>query len=371
MTHFTTPKLIARSALAVMIAASISVPALAADSGPVLTIENFVGTITTVTGDRLVVQNQDNAQDTRFAQDGADLFIDGGIKKPDGKKCSSYYANYNWSWGKKKERSGTWGGYKDLEDYPALTLTVPKGTQLVIRNAIPFAKFGDLGGVDATMDHCGKVTAGNISGPAIITLQGSGDFIAGNTKDAQIILRGSGDVALGDVGDIDANLVGSGDIKFGQARAARLSLTGSGDIVGQSVASADLSLTGSGDIDIENVENGLTARLQGSGDLEIGQTSGPVDASAAGSGDIYIDGVNGRVDLVSNGSSNIAIDGGVAIPLYAKVSGSGEIDFDGRAQGADLKASGSGDIYIHEASGDIRRSESGSGDIDIDHHSDH
>lgn len=332
------------------IGAALIAPAAYADSGPDLIIENFVGTVkvTSNNAGKIIITDSQNDADVSYEDTGRNLRIDGNIRKPDGNKCVGYYGRYSWSWNKKKETSGEFGGYKDLKTYPTYEISVPAGTHVKIENAILFGSFPDVGSVDADIDHCGNVRFGDISGEANVRLNGSGDFVAGNAGNVKAILNGSGDVTFETVGNLTAALRGSGDIDAGNTR------------------SADLTLKGSGDIHIGSVDGTLDIALQGSGDVSAQDVSGAVDIQTSGSGDVEIGDVSAAVNLSSRGSSNIDVDGGTASPLTAKVSGSGTIEFDGYAKDAFLTASGSGDIYVAKASGQIRRTESGSGDIDID-----
>ncbi|WP_017931564.1 GIN domain-containing protein [Robiginitomaculum antarcticum] len=317
-----------------------------AEDGPELVIENFVGTVTLITDNTapLSVASVTNKKDMTQHNDGENLVIDGGIRKPDGDKCKGYYGN--WSWSKKK--SGTIGGYEDIEDYPKLTISAPSNTILVVRNSIPFIETGDLGGANVEVQACGKINMGDLDGDLRVELSGSGDIMAGNVHDADLNLRGSGDVSIKNARDLRADLSGSGDIVTGN------------------VANADISLRGSGDIELEDVTGKLNLSLRGSGDVSVGNVSGGAEASMRGSGDIEIDSISGPTRLESSGSGDIEVDDGDTDMLYISSSGSSTIEYGGTAKDADLRATGAADIYVHHVTGSVDQRESGSADIDID-----
>lgn len=328
-----------------LLASIFALPA-AADQRPELVIEDFVGTITlkTAANSSLEVTSLENNDDLTQEAEGDRLIINGGIAKPDSKKCKGYYGS--WSWNERK--SETFGGYEDLEDYPKLTITAPSDTVLVIRNSIPFIESGDLGGADLEIQACGKVNMGDISGDIRVELSGSGDVTAGDVENAELNLRGSGDVSIDNAQAVTANL------------------TGSGDIVTGNMTRADLSLRGSGDVEFEDVSGAVNATLTGSGDINGGDIDGGVEAILRGSGDIELGDVTGPTRLESRGSGDIVVDGGSTEMLYIESSGSSTISYGGTAQNAELTASGSSDIYVERVKGVADMRESGSSDIEID-----
>lgn len=333
---------------AAMVAAAILAPAAFANGDKTLVIENFVGRIDIQTEESasLDVREQGNAGSVSYEETGNGLNIDGGIMKPDSKKCVGYYGRFSWKTDK-SERKGEFGGYRDLEDFPKLLVTAPDDVTLVIRNSIVFGTAGNLGAVDIEDRHCSKFTMGNVDGPLNLSISGSGDYSGG------------------DVGDADVSVRGSGDADFGDARRVDVGISGSGDVTFENVGPANIELSGSGDIELGTVQGSIVVAIRGSGDVDVGDVSGGADLKSSGSSDIEIDSINGPLSITSRGSSTIEIDGGNAPTAEISVSGSGTVNFEGTANMADLSASGSGDIYIDEVTGETKSRESGSGDIHI------
>ncbi len=328
------------------LAAALASPAFA--DGPELLIEDFVGTIKVVetSSSTIKVTREDNMKGVNLYEDGGSLKIDGGVEDPDGDKCKGYYGKYNIVWFK-KESSGELGGYEDLEDYPQLTIEAPKDTALVIRNSIPFMTAGDLGSVDADLDHCGKVNLGDIAGDVRANIRGSGDLTAGNIGNADISVRGSGDVEFNDAGHVEISISGSGDAEFENAQ------------------SAEISVSGSGDVEFEDIDGPLSVDSRGSGDFEAGNVNGDFVYDSRGSGDLDIDSVSGRISVDIRGSGDAHIDGGEASELRVSTTGSSDFSFGGTAQSADLYASGASDIYVAEVTGEVRQKERGAADITV------
>jgi len=344
MTKF---KTLTVSAAAIM-AAALLTPAAFANGDKTLVIENFVGRvdIQTEEGANLDVREQGNAGSVSYEETGKTLEIDGGIKKPDSKKCVGYYGKFSWK-SDKSERKGEFGGYRDLETFPKLLVTAPDDVTLVIRNSILFGTAGNLGAADIEDRHCSKFTMGDIDGALSLSISGSGDFTGGNVGDADVSVRGSGDADFGDARRVDIGISGSGDVTF------------------ENVGPASIELSGSGDIELGTVQGSIVVAVRGSGDVNTGDVYGGADLKSSGSSDIEIKSIDGPLSVISRGSSTIEIDGGTAPIAEISVSGSGTVNFEGTADMADLSASGSGDIYIDEVTGMTKSRESGSGDIHI------
>ncbi len=332
---------------AALLSSFIALPAYA---GPELIIEDFVGTINveTVSASKISITKDKNMKGVNLYQDGDSLKIDGGIEKPDGNDCKGYYGSYSISWFKKESR-GDLGGYKNLEDFPNLTVTAPKDATLIIRNSITFVTADNLGSADLKLVSCGKVNLGDLSG----------DLLAD--------IRGSGDLNLGDVGgSADIEIRGSGDVDMGNANELRLKVTGSGDVQAENVRSADVVVRGSGDVEIENVNGPLGIESSGSSDIDIGDVTGDFVYDGRGSGDLAISSVTGRASVDVAGSGDADIGGGKVSSLKVSASGASDFDFGGVADTADLYAAGASDIYVRKVTGEVRSKESGAADITID-----
>ena len=312
-----------------------------------LEIRDFIGTINWANGP-MSVEIEDNAGDTKLSGRKA-VIIDGGVDKIDGSDCKSNYGSFDIDWfGKKKE--GHFGGFKNLEDYPILNVTLPNDAEIVIRNSVVFSLGSpDVYDADLELRHCGKVSLGDVENTLALDSRGSADVSVGRTGQIAASLKGSGDLSAGDSGDVLINSHGSGDVELGNAASIEMSMHGSGDLEAEDVAGAvELSSHGSGDVDLNDVEGILIYSGHGSGDLDV--------SSVAGS----------QLYLKSHGSGDIDIGGGDVDTLKIIVRGSATVEFSGAAETANLSASGSGDIQVNRVNGRAEINTSGSGDVEID-----
>ena len=318
-------------------------------NGPELLIEDFVGTIkidNNSSGNISIIRDK-NMKGVILVEQGDSLKIDGGISNPDGNKCKGYYGVYNFALFK-KEKSGEFGGYEDLEDYPQITISIPKQAVLVIENSIAFITAEDLGAADLDLRYCGKVNLGNIAG------------------DLRADIRGSADLTAGDVGNVDVDIRGSGDLTVQNAGLVALSVAGSGDAEFDDVESADVRVSGSGDISFGNINGSLLAESRGSGDISSGNVAGDFVYEASGSSDLDVGDVMGsRISIDVSGSGDVNIDGGDVQTLKITASGASDIDYDGTAETADLVATGASDIYVNKVTGELRSKERGAADISV------
>jgi len=318
-------------------------------NGPELFIQDFVGTIKIENGssDNISILQDKNMSGVNLVERGDNLKIDGGIAKPDGNKCKGYYGSYSLGLFK-KETSREFGGYEDLEDYPQISVRVPKDAILVIDNSIAFVTGEELGGTDLDLRYCGKVNLGDISGELRADIRGSADLTARN------------------VGDVDVNIKGSGDLDVQNAGFVALSVAGSGDAEFDNVKSADVRVSGSGDISFGDINGSLLAESRGSGDIDAGNVAGDFIYDAGGSGDLDIGDVTGtRISIDVSGSGDVSIDGGDVQTLKITASGASEVDYDGTAETADLVATGASDIYVDKVTGEVRSKERGAADISV------
>lgn len=312
-----------------------------------LEIKNFIGTITWSNGP-MSVDAEKNKGDTKISG-GQSVTVDGGVDKIKGRDCKSSYGSFNIDWfGKTKE--GQFGGFENLEEYPALNITLPNDINVVLRNSVVFTDgTPDIAEADLELRHCGQVTLGDIENTLALDSRGSADVIVGQTGQIAANMKGSGDLTGGDSGNVMISSHGSGDVELGD------------------LASLEASLHGSGDLEADDVAGDVELSSHGSGDIELNDVNGSVEYSGHGSGDFEAASINGsRVYLKSHGSGDIDIGGGDVETLEIVVRGSATVDFSGEAETADLMASGSGDIYVNRVSGVADIKTSGSGDVDID-----
>ena len=319
----------------------------AAFAGDSLEIRDFIGSITW-SNSPMSVEIQENAGDTKITGR-SDMIVDGGFDEIDGSDCKSSYGSFDIEWfGKKKE--GRFGGYKNLEDFPVLNITVPSDTKLVIRNSIVFTMGApDVNEADIELRHCGDINLGDVENTLALDSRGSADVTVGRTGQIAANLKGSGDLTGGNTGDVLVKSHGSGDVELGNAASIEMNLHGSGDLEALDVGgSVKLTSHGSGDVELNDVEGSLTYSSHGSGDLEVASVNGS------------------QLYLKSHGSGDMDISGGNVDDLNVMVRGSGTVDYSGEAKTAKLSSNGSGDINVDRVNGEAEIKSSGSGDIEID-----
>lgn len=317
---------ISKTLLSAACLAALSTSAVA-KGAPVLKIENFIGTVDVITGDysEIKVTDADGAPVDRTE---SGVTIDGG-ETIDQVNCRQNKLSVDirigsWGW---KKRSG---GYKNLDEYPQITITAPDTTLVIIKDAVIFGEFGTIGSADLEIRSCG-------------------------------------DIQLADVtGDMDLKISGSGDVSMENAGPATVSVSGSGDFEGGDFASLDLSVSGSGDIEIEDVLGFADITTRGSGDVELGEVGGGLEYRGSGSANLEADSVTGNLYLKTSGSGDIDIDDGDVKTLTISASGSSNVEYDGESVDAETHASGSSDVYINRPSGSLQSSDGGSGDVHID-----
>ncbi|MFN7941917.1 MAG: DUF4097 family beta strand repeat-containing protein [Thermoanaerobaculia bacterium] len=176
-----------------------------------------------------------------------------------------------------------------------VTVTVPAGADLALRNVVGSVRGGDLVADLGIDTGSGDAKFGRLAGQIDVDT-GSGDVLIDAVDGSLKVDTGSGEVKIGEVAvdrlDVDT---GSGNVWIGKGRAddARLD-TGSGDITIQAVAVVDaVADTGSGDVRLAG-DLSRTRRLKvdtGSGDVEIAGGEGfefDLDTDL-GSGDVRVD----------------------------------------------------------------------------------
>lgn len=318
--------------------------------GPTLEITNFVGQI-------LVTQAPGNidvsgAESGTLSTGGDTTTIDGGMEFNNSNcrnvngKVSLSFGKSNWNWIK--------GGYKDLDEYPKLSITVPEGSNFVLRDSVIFGTLPDLANADMKLSSCGDLEMGDITGALNAQISGSGDLQTGDVKGrADIKISGSGDFEAGDVTDADISISGSGDANVG-------------DIILKDRSTAKIRVSGSGDIEAGRIRGNADVRVTGSGDAKLGEIDGDAIIESNGSGDITIDSVDGTtLSVRSNGSSDVKIESGDVTSIMVSTNGSSLADLDVRTVSASVKAGGASDVYIKDASGEREVSRRGSASVKI------
>ena len=309
--------------IAALSAALSSAPAFADDSQTLL-IKDFIGTVTITTGESFSLSGETDGINT-VRENG--LIIDGN-ETIDDSYCKSVNGNIELSIGKK-----SWfkriGGYKNLNEYPQLDITVPENTELKIRDSVIFGTGETFGSVDAHVKSCGDIKIGDVNGPLNLRVSGSSDFEAGHIGTASVKISGSGDVSLGDMKSAVLNVSGSGNLDGGNV-----------------IGAAKLTSTGSGNIDLGEINGDLVYEGRGSSNLSLERLDGRASVTMSGSGNVDID--DGEIpDLMISSRGSSAFDfGGTAGDAAVIVSGSGDVDIDDATGTRDVKSSGSAAVKI-------------------------
>ena len=288
--------------------ASADEPGSIATDGPRLVISDFVGTVIVEEGrsfDYSLDMKKGLVSEPQISQSNGNLIISGDDDVQI-RNCNS-----NWNGNKMTMQLKGDRRKHDLADFPVLRVTAPANANLELELDGGEAKVTDLASYSLATNGCGDVELGDTSGPAEISLNGSGDVILGESATLKLSINGSGDVEAGDV-------------------------RGEGVI----------SLRGSGDAEIDSIGDELTADLRGSGDIVIGEVTGSTTVSLRGSGDVTI--ADGNV-------SDLKID----------LRGSGDISVRGQANDVSVLLYGSGDVYVARATGNRDVNRYGSGDVRI------
>lgn len=344
----------------ILATALISLPMLSslsanADEVQSLVIEDFVGTIFWSNGGNQVdVTQREKASDVDISTEAEGMKINGGVREPDGDKCEDFGGSYNFSLFGKKEKKGVLGGYKDLENYPTLTLSFPADTSLKLRNSIVFTKGSpNISDADLSLIHCGNINLGNVAGEVKVEGRGATDLTIKNAQTLHSEMSGSGDIEAENVEFVGTQSNGSGDLEIRQ------------------IGNVDIDTSGSGDVEIETITGSALIETSGSGDFEIDSIAGSLDYRSQGTGDLELDRIGGsgenRVGLKSSGSGDVYIGGGEITELFIDISGSADAQINATVRDVVSKSSGSADIYIDTVTGSVKKTTSGSSDVQIDH----
>jgi hypothetical protein len=223
----------------------------------------------------------------------------------------------------------------DASNYPTVRLRVPVATAFTIQGMDGRARIGDIAAplsvhaasVDliagnvttATIDRSGsgRIELGNVSGPVVARLGGSGDFVVGTAAEADIEKRGSGDI---DVSHVEG--------------AFKAQVRGSGNVTAANVGVASIEKHGSGNVRFGRVAGGLSYISYGIGDADVAAVDGPVVVETSSSGEVHIR--DGRAD-----------------PLRVVMREYCDFTMDGEAVDPDLTAEGASTVRIASYQGEL------------------
>lgn len=248
-----------------------------------LIIEDFAGTLTIDT----------------YGKNGLDLTIVGDKAELEKIKVVNGRGRLRIMRKEPREKDDSWGRWfdwmrsedKKFAKLPSLTVRVPEGTPVELRNVYA------------------RVAVGDTVGPIRI----SGRYVdgyVGNVSKANIELLGDGDLGIGKVdGEFDLKIYGSGKVEAGA--------------VGPS-----------------------SVKIAGSGDVTTGDVNGSLSVSISGKGDVRSGKVKGAATLAMDGDGDIRIGGGRAAPFKVAINGDGDVYFPGMAVDPDIKVHGRGDVTI-------------------------
>ena len=328
------------AATALLIGVSSAQDTKAFDDIERVEVTNFIGAVTIKTGGDKVSVRKSDGTDASYPfymeSDGGALVLHSDEDPDD----TRWHDDVNW------RRHGEKAFDKFLETYPALEITVPRGTALAFDSAVVRLSADDTNGAL-------KVREGYVDGKI------------GNIASGDIGIHGSGDLVVGDVaGDLAIKIHGSGDFTAADAGALTASIHGSGDIEMGDVGSAvSASIHGSGDIVLGNVSGPISLSVHGSGDIDTENVEGGADLSIMGSGDLTLASVSGETIVAMNGGGDVDIADGLAENLRVRINGSGDFRMGGSASNPNIAVNGSGSAYVARHDGPVRVS--GRGDITI------
>jgi hypothetical protein len=233
-----------------------------------------------------------------------------------------------------------------LKRYPALDITVPRGTALSFDSVVTRLDADDTDGV-------------------LNVREGHVDGVVGDIAEGDIRIDGAGDLGLGDVaGMLNIEIHGSGDFYAGKMSEFEASIHGSGDIeIGNVAGAATATVHGSGDIEMGDVAGDVSISSHGSGDVSAANIAGGARLSTMGSGDLSLASVSGKTAVKIHGSGDVEIGAGRAEDLHARIYGSGDFAMRGLATNPNVAVNGSGSIVIARHDGPVRAQ--GRGDIRI------
>lgn len=303
-----------------------------------LILKDVVGTVQVRTGSSFSVkiEEPDGGGPLKLQQRGDEVVVmgpEGQVKELFRRGGALARVSRGWSSGDPKKKFA-----EVLKDYPAITVTVPKGADLTITQAAMI--------IDADI----PLGAVKVNGLKAVY----GEF--GTSKTVYANIDGRGRLSFDDVaGKVTANIDGSGDMDFLEVGATTIKIDGSGDVTGKMVKGPlAIEIDGSGDVSFKTVKGNVDAEVDGSGDITTGDVEGGIRVMIDGSGDYRANTMSGPLELSIDGSGDVDIMGGTASSAAVAINGSGDVQFKGTATNPVVSVNGSGDVLIKDYEGDVR-----------------
>ena len=150
-----------------------------------------------------------------------------------------------------------------------VTVTVPTGSELIVRTGSASITATGTWGVTKTKSGSGHIQLEEVGGSAVVEA-GSGGIEVGRAREAIRIKCGSGDVRIGEaLGNVVIS-AGSGNVDIDRTTSATVVKTGSGNLT-IAFADADVAMkTGSGDVVVERLNRGKFSVKASSGGVSLG-----------------------------------------------------------------------------------------------------
>lgn len=178
-----------------------------------------------------------------------------------------------------------------LEDAPMVVLRTPRDVDVDTGSAVYGAVGPGARSLELHSGGCGQWTVANVSGPANISVGGSGRVRMGEVQQLTASIGGSGTVTARVAHGVKASIGGSGDVRVGRVEGPiEIRIGGSGDVrldAGRS-NQVDVSIAGSGNVHFDGIADRVAVATVGSGDVYIREVTGPVSRSTVGSGKLRI-----------------------------------------------------------------------------------
>ncbi len=282
--------------------AAMAAPAFAKPGdGPEVDIRYAVARVAVVVEDRTdiaveIEQGTSGLPAVRVTRDGADVRIDGGLRRRGLFSGGSSIRNC---------RSGPEGGRPgvgasvevrnvgrvNLSDAPLIVIRTPRTVNVDASGAVFGSVDRGATSVDLGNSGCGSWDIANTEGPVSLSISGSGDMRAGTSAALDASISGSGTITAGATRDLEVSVSGAGDVIVARVDGpTEISIAGAGDVAVRAGTAPTLSVSiaGVGDVDFDGVAGDVDISLAGAGDVSIARATGAVSRSVAGAGDIRI-----------------------------------------------------------------------------------